>query len=421
MSDSPNSAARCATSLLALAAWSALVAIAVPAYSADASRELRHVALVIGNSAYHGLPNLPECTVAARGMSAALRNVGFDVIERLDATNGEIGGGLAALAHRLGDGADASTADGAAQQTSAVIYACGYASGFDGRAFLLPVSVRTERPADLLTQGVLAKSLVAAPAAGGARNSLVLLDVVRLPGDGPLPELSQLEREASGATRGLIAAGSDAPAVNSVANAAAPTRLAAATAAALAEGPAEAGAIVGSVRRMLEQSGGTMLAVAAPQTPAWLGEPPRGAVPQVVEQTDRPPDAATDDTPPPSIRSVSMPESAAPTAPGFPAPDSPGPMSSAAAVSPGPAPAVAVIAPDRPATAQLPDERMQTDKDRRLIQAALARLGYYAGPPDGVYGPETRAAMRRFQHEIGAEQTGRLTGEQATKLIAGAG
>jgi peptidoglycan hydrolase-like protein with peptidoglycan-binding domain len=51
----------------------------------------------------------------------------------------------------------------------------------------------------------------------------------------------------------------------------------------------------------------------------------------------------------------------------------------------------------------------------------LARLGYYAGTPDGVYGPETRAAMRRFQHEIGAEQTGRLTGEQAAQLIARAG
>ena len=60
-----------------------------------------------------------------------------------------------------------------------------------------------------------------------------------------------------------------------------------------------------------------------------------------------------------------------------------------------------------------------TDVDRRRIQTALARLGYYDGKIDGIFGPDSRAAIRRYQHELGAEMTGRLTATQASRLIAG--
>lgn len=58
-----------------------------------------------------------------------------------------------------------------------------------------------------------------------------------------------------------------------------------------------------------------------------------------------------------------------------------------------------------------------TDSERRRMQEALARIGYYAGRIDGLFGPETRAAIRRFQHEIGVETTGVITGEQAARLV----
>jgi peptidoglycan hydrolase-like protein with peptidoglycan-binding domain len=51
------------------------------------------------------------------------------------------------------------------------------------------------------------------------------------------------------------------------------------------------------------------------------------------------------------------------------------------------------------------------------VQLALQRLGYYAGQVDGVFGPESLAAIRRFQHELGAEMTGRLTADQAARLL----
>ncbi|HET6238234.1 MAG TPA: peptidoglycan-binding domain-containing protein [Acetobacteraceae bacterium] len=56
--------------------------------------------------------------------------------------------------------------------------------------------------------------------------------------------------------------------------------------------------------------------------------------------------------------------------------------------------------------------------DRREVQAALRRLGYDPGPVDGIFGPLTRAAIRRFQQDLGEKPTGSLTGEQASRLNA---
>lgn len=58
-----------------------------------------------------------------------------------------------------------------------------------------------------------------------------------------------------------------------------------------------------------------------------------------------------------------------------------------------------------------------SEAGRRQVQQALYRLGYYQGPVDGIFGPLTRAAIRRFQHNIGAEITGYLTAEEAHRLV----
>lgn len=56
--------------------------------------------------------------------------------------------------------------------------------------------------------------------------------------------------------------------------------------------------------------------------------------------------------------------------------------------------------------------------DRRRIQEALHRLGYDPGPVDGIFGPLTRAAVRRFQQDIGAKSTGVLTADEASRLVS---
>ena len=62
------------------------------------------------------------------------------------------------------------------------------------------------------------------------------------------------------------------------------------------------------------------------------------------------------------------------------------------------------------------DEDRMSDSDRRQVQTVLANIGYYYGRIDGTFGPETRAAIRRYQFEIKSEMTGRLSAEQATRL-----
>jgi peptidoglycan hydrolase-like protein with peptidoglycan-binding domain len=65
----------------------------------------------------------------------------------------------------------------------------------------------------------------------------------------------------------------------------------------------------------------------------------------------------------------------------------------------------------------MPDEASMSKADRLRVQDALARLGYYKGHVDGVFGQLTRAAIRRFQRDIGAETSGRLTAEEASRLV----
>jgi peptidoglycan hydrolase-like protein with peptidoglycan-binding domain len=112
-------------------------------------------------------------------------------------------------------------------------------------------------------------------------------------------------------------------------------------------------------------------------------------------------------------RSVTLAAFRPPVAPGYlagaPPPPPPAPSPSATT----PAPAVAGPA------AALPGDEQLTDSDRRRVQIALVRLGYYDGRIDGVFGPDSRAAIRRYQHELGADMTGRLTAAQATRLVGG--
>jgi peptidoglycan hydrolase-like protein with peptidoglycan-binding domain len=59
-----------------------------------------------------------------------------------------------------------------------------------------------------------------------------------------------------------------------------------------------------------------------------------------------------------------------------------------------------------------------THADRRDVQIALARMSYYDRQIDGLFGADTRGAIRRWQHEVGADMTGTLSGAQATRLVS---
>ena len=67
----------------------------------------------------------------------------------------------------------------------------------------------------------------------------------------------------------------------------------------------------------------------------------------------------------------------------------------------------------------MPAEDKMNARNRRQVQQALQRLGYYEGPLDEIFGPATRSAIRRFQESIGAQATGRLNETEASRLASG--
>ena len=134
-----------------------------PAHEAPA-----HVALVIGNGTYTTLPPLPGCLLSAHAVSAALRNAGFTVVEHEDATSGATDAAIG----------EASRGLTAAPGATAFVYVCSYAAALNDRTFLLPTSANIVRPTDVLTQGVLARSLLEMLSRGGAGTAVVALDVV---------------------------------------------------------------------------------------------------------------------------------------------------------------------------------------------------------------------------------------------------
>jgi peptidoglycan hydrolase-like protein with peptidoglycan-binding domain len=55
----------------------------------------------------------------------------------------------------------------------------------------------------------------------------------------------------------------------------------------------------------------------------------------------------------------------------------------------------------------------------RNAQAELKKRGYYAGPVDGIYGPGTRASVRKFQAAENLPKTGQLDLNTMEKLNVG--
>lgn len=55
----------------------------------------------------------------------------------------------------------------------------------------------------------------------------------------------------------------------------------------------------------------------------------------------------------------------------------------------------------------------------KAAQAELQSRGYDPGPQDGVEGPQTRAAIEKFQADQGLSKTGRLDTDTLTKLNVG--
>jgi hypothetical protein len=237
------------------------------------------------------------------------------------------------------------------------VYICGYATDFNDRTFVLPTTARIDRPSDVLTQGALAKSMFGPMSRDPATVGVVVFDLVPKPDGPPKPGIDALAALPVPDGVGIIAATEAASDDN-------PTPLATALVAALSGPQVRTETLLATVRSKFP---GNSVAIHIPVQPGFLAGAPASL-------------------PPPA---ASPPVGASPPA---------------ASVGAG-------------ASAKMPDETLMTETERRQVQAALGRLGYYGIPVDGVFGPETHAAIRRYQHEIGSETTGHITADEATRLV----
>lgn len=331
------------------------------------SQPLR-TALVISNAQYAELPPLPRCTTSAALVRDSLKAKGFEVVERSDVRRGEFDAAIGALAKR----------SAATPPSVAVMYYCGYAREFNGRPFLLPAAANITRDNDVLTQGLIAKSLVDSLARVGDSSGVVVIDGFQPP-DTPATGLAKLGEQIQPGSFAVIGANNDAAAPG-------PTATAQALRSQLASEEVSLDKFVAGMRAELAKGGVSgAFFVAASGRPAFLvgGKPPPAAAP-----------------PPPPPVAAAPPPAPAPTPVPTPSP-----------------PAAAPAPPPPPPQQVMVDEERMSDQERRQVQVMLATLGYYSGRIDATFGPETRAAIRRYQFEIKAEMTGRLTAEQATKLV----
>ena len=120
--------------------WLALVlslaAVCATAPAGAAAPE-RRVALVIGNGAYRFAPALENPTIDARGVAAALRRIGFEVIDGYDLGFLEMRAKLAEFAGAIAD------------TKAALVYYAGHGVSVEDENFLLPVDISLKSVTDL--------------------------------------------------------------------------------------------------------------------------------------------------------------------------------------------------------------------------------------------------------------------------------
>jgi hypothetical protein len=329
-----------------------LLGLAVGGLTASEARaEPLRVALVVANGQYATLPALARCPPSAAAARDALNAKGFEVIERSNLGRGEFDSAIGQLARRAAASPPAAVA----------LYFCGYAVEFNSRPFVLPTSVALARDHDVLSQGIIVKSIIDSLRRAPDGAGIVLLDLFTPP-NVPLMGAGRVAEQLAASPFAVIAA-------NNEAGGDGPTAIALGLRDELAAGSASVAAVSDGLSRRLAKAQVAVQRIAATQDAAF----------------------AADERRPP----------AAPAAP--------------ASAAPAPEPAKTPAPPQH----IMVDEERMTDQDRRQVQAVLAAIGYYSGRVDGQFGPETRAAIRRYQFEIKAEQTGRLTAEQATRLVNG--
>jgi hypothetical protein len=144
----------------------ALVAIGIVA-SSSVARADKRVAFVVGNGAYRNVATLPNPPVDAKAMGATLRNVGFDVVEGVNLTRGEMTEKLLDFGQRA-QGADI-----------ALFYYAGHGIAINGVNYLLPVDADIKSEMDVKLGAAINVDVTLDQTMADAKVKLVFLDACR--------------------------------------------------------------------------------------------------------------------------------------------------------------------------------------------------------------------------------------------------
>lgn len=150
--------------LMAFLAGAAAWPMAATARPGGETAETRRIALVIGNGGYGDRP-LASPANDARAMGATLRSLGFEVLERENASRQEMLAAIREYSRRLAPGG------------VGFFYYAGHGLRVGNRTLLLPVEADARLPARLLAAGIDLENVLAAMAAPRpGKANLVVLD-----------------------------------------------------------------------------------------------------------------------------------------------------------------------------------------------------------------------------------------------------
>lgn len=137
--------------------------------SSDAAR----VALVVGNSNYEAVDDLPNAGNDARLVADTLQAIGFDVSLIIDAGGGDFAGAVTSFAENVPEGA------------VVVVYYAGHGVQVEGQNYLLPVDVALKSMAEVQRVSVSATAILEGLAKSKPATTILILDACR---DDPFPD-----------------------------------------------------------------------------------------------------------------------------------------------------------------------------------------------------------------------------------------
>jgi uncharacterized caspase-like protein len=161
-------------SLLNVMSAAAILLLGIHAASAE-----NRLALVIGQSAYRSVPQLPNPANDAKAMSQLLADAGFEVTSAADLSQNE-------MREKVGDFAAKVAAKGA--DTVALVFYAGHGLQIDGENFLVPVDVDPKRETDIPLQAVRLNDILNTLTSVPSKMRILLLDACR---NNPFPEINK--------------------------------------------------------------------------------------------------------------------------------------------------------------------------------------------------------------------------------------